>query len=301
MTWPRLRAVEAFFFSPQPQHALVTARVLLGGALCCTYAARLPGWALLFGPEGMGGAGFYARFPEAGPWSVRLASPLLALHHVESGALILALLVLLIGASACFACGAFTRTSGALTLLLHALFYGRNPFVYEGSWAEFIHAPLLYVVLSHAGRYASVDARRARARGAPPRADWLGPGWPLRLLQIHTCCMYVAAGWSRLDKQSWLSGDLVFIALSGATHSRFAFDWSAWQPLLSLATWGALVLEVCAPIALWLPVIGHGWALALVGLHLALELATNVGWWQAVMLAGLASFLLPWRRRVSGS
>ena len=149
------------------------------------------------------------------------------------------------------------------------------------------------MICSGAGRHLSVDAWRAARRGAPP-ASWLGPGWPLRLMQIHVCCMYVAAGWSRLDKESWLTGELVYVALSGATHSRFVIDWSPFMPILAIGTWGALFLEVTAPVLLWPRLTRRAWALGLVGLHLGLELTTNVGWWQSVMIAGLLSFLLPW-------
>jgi hypothetical protein len=141
-----------------------------------------------------------------------------------------------------------------------------------------------------------VDALLARRRGAGTlAASWLGPGWPLRLMQIHVCCMYVAAGWSRFDKTSWLTGELVFVALSGATHSKLAIDWRPFLPLLKLGTWGALFLEVTAPVMLWVRPLRRYWALGLIGLHLSLELLTNVGWWNAVMICGLLSFVLPWR------
>ncbi len=96
---------------------------------------------------------------------------------------------------------------------------------------------------------------------------------------------------------TWLRGELVFIALSGATHGRFPLvHWEALRPLLALGTWGALALEVGAPIALWLPRIGRLWALGLVGPHVSLELLTNVGAWNFVMVSGALCFLLPLRR-----
>jgi hypothetical protein len=115
-------------------------------------------------------------------------------------------------------------------------------------------------------------------------------------MQIHVTCMYVAAGWSRLDKETWLLGELVFVALSGATHSKLVIDWRPLLPILKLGTWAALALEVTAPVMLWVRPLRRLWALGLVGLHLTLELLTNVGWWNFVMIAGLLSFLLPWRK-----
>jgi hypothetical protein len=290
-----LRRAHDFFLAPQPQHALVGARILLGSAIFGTYTARLPEWRWMYGPDGVAGFGFYQRFPDAAPFNQRVAEILHVLAKLPSEAAILGLYLLLLVSALAFAAGAWSRLSGVATLVLHILFYARNSFVYEGSWAEFVNAPLLYVICSGAGRHLSVDALLARRRGAPAAA-WLGPGWPLRLMQIHVTCMYVAAGWSRLDKETWLLGELVFVALSGATHSKLVIDWRPFLPILKLGTWAALALEVTAPVMLWVRPLRRLWALGLVGLHLVLELLTNVGWWQAVMIAGLLSFLLPWRR-----
>lgn len=291
-----LRRVHDFYLAPLPQQGMVGARIVLGLSLCLTYATRLPGSELLFGPDGLAGHAFYARHPVAPQLNQRVMPGLDLLARVPWEGVILALHVLIVLAALAFALGAWTRSAGAITLLLHALFYARNSFVYEGSWAEWVHAPLFYVVCSEAGRHLSIDAWRARARGEPP-APWRGPGWPVRLLQIHVACEYVAAGWSRLDKESWWSGEMVFVALSGATHSRLVIDWAPFLPLLRLGTWGALALEILAPVMLWVPRVGRYWALGLIALHFGLELLTNVGWWGPVMIAGNLAFVLPWNAR----
>ncbi len=290
------RRVARFFFLPQPMQGMVAARILLGACLVVIYGRRLGFAQILFGPEGFGGHGFVERFPGAPPLNPNVLEGFAWLRFVSDERVIWGLYVALLAAALAFALGAATRASGTAALLLHLLFYARNPFSYEGSWAEFIHAPLLYVILAPSGAHWSIDAWRRRRRGAPPAA-WLAPAWPLRLFQLHVCAMYVAAAWSRLDKESWLAGELVFVALSGATHGRFAFDWSPARPLLALGTWGALTLEVLAPVCLWLPRVGKLWAAGLVALHLSLELMTNVGGWNYVMIAGALTFLLPLRRR----
>jgi hypothetical protein len=198
-----------------------------------------------------------------------------------------------VASAAAFALGAATRVTGPLAASLHLLFVTRNPYAFAG-WAEWVVGPLFYVALAPVGRRLAVDACW-RARRGLPRASASAAGWPLRLLQLHVCAMYLAAGWSRLDRGSWLSGEMVEIALTSATHGRLPGDWSALAPLLALATWVAMALELAAPVALWLPRLRRGVALALVLMHAGLELVTNVGWWGPVMIAGLCAFLLPWR------
>lgn len=294
-----LRALDRFFFGIAPIHGLVAARILLPAGLFVIYLRRLPFAQEMFGPDGLGGLAFHQRFPSAPPINPHIAEGLTWILRQPSASLVWALYAALLVACVGFALGARTRLSGAIVLVLHLLFYARNPFVYEGSWAEFISMPLLYTILAPTGRQLSIDAWRARRSGAP-EASWLASALPLRLFQIHITTMYVAAAWSRLDLQSWLLGEVVFNAAAGATHGRYpGIDWTAFKPILALGTWGALFLEVTAPVALWIPRLRQLWALGLIGLHLGIELLTNVGAWNFVMISGALCFLLPLRRNES--
>lgn len=285
---------ERWWLGPAPLDGLAAARIAFGATLFLCYATRAPVLMDYFGPGGFGGAALAARVPDVPPLEKWVWPPLAWLRLVPSEGAVWALWAALLVASAAFALGYRTRLAGALTLALHVSFYARNPYAYDGSWAQFLNGPLLYTVLAPSGRLWSLDARRS------PGASRTAPAWPLRLLQVHTCCMYLAAGLSRLDKQSWLLGDMVFVALSGTTHSRLAIDWLPLLPVLRLGAWGSFALEALAPFLLWLPRLGRYWALGLVGLHLTLELATNVGYWSFVMIGCLAGFLLPWPRRSGG-
>lgn len=288
--WAR---IERWFLGPAPLDGLAAARIAFGATLFLCYAARAPVVMDYWGPGGFGGALFLASVPDAPPLEHRVWPALAWLRVVRSEAAVWALWSALLAASAAFALGWRTRLAGAVALALHVSFYARNPFAYDGSWAQYLTGPLLYTVLAPSGRLWSLDARRT------PAESRMAPAWPLRLLQVHTACMYLAAGVSRLDKESWLYGDMVFVALSGTTHSRLAIDWTPWLPLLRIGAWGSLALEALAPVMLWLPRIGRYWALALMALHAALELTTNVGFWSHVMIGCLASFVLPWPRRAA--
>lgn len=151
---------------------------------------------------------------------------------------------------------------------------------------------LFFVLMSSAGRYASVDAWRRGSHSARVRLeDWLGPAWPVRLLQMQICTMYAAAGWARFDDPAWLSGDMLFYALDGRTFGRLDVDWLPLASELRILAYGAFVLEPLAPFLLWLRGIGKWWALALIVMHVTLELLTNIGWWQWMMVPILLVFL----------
>jgi len=157
-----------------------------------------------------------------------------------------------------------------------------------------------YVVLSDPGRYFSVDAwRRSRA---DPRVSALGigmgPGWPMRLVQVQVCAMYAITGINRLDKPGWLAGTMLYAALTNRVFGRFDIDWTSYVPLLRILSYGTFLIEPLAPIMLWIPRIGPWWAVGLLALHMGLEVATTVGWWSFMMCTGLLTFLPPrWLER----
>jgi hypothetical protein len=151
----------------------------------------------------------------------------------------------------------------------------------------------LYVILSRAGDYASLDAwrRQRRSRGRAPSG--VAPAWPMRLLQIHVAAMYFHAGFARIDDPGWLRGDVLFEALARTLFSRFDLDLFPLQPALVLLSYAVFLLEPAAALLLWIPRLRTLCALALMAMHVVLEVLTNVGWWNYIMLAGLLAFLPP--------
>jgi len=284
--------VAAWLFGPAPQHAMVVLRIALGSILLSCYAWRFPYVPVLYGPEGFAGPSYVAPLGLEGPLVRNLLDPFYVLQHVASPALVWGLYALLLGASLAFVLGWRTRASGAVALALHLIFYARNPWAYWG-WGRMLVPFLLYAVLAPSGRYFSLDALRRRRRrgGAPlPPRRWQATAWPLRLVQLHVCTQYLAL-WPRLESETWLHGRMLFAALVNRHYGRFDFDWVPHQELLAVLGVTALVLEVGAPIALWLPRVGGFWALALMGLHLNIELTATVGWWNWLMIAALVAFL----------
>jgi hypothetical protein len=123
--------------------------------------------------------------------------------------------------------------------------------------------------------------------------QWVGPGWPVRLMQMQLCTLYAAAGWHRLMAPAWTDGDMLFVVLDGRTYGRFDVDWFPLAALLRWGAWVALMLEPLAPLMLWLRGIGRWWALALIGLHASLEVLSRTDWWQPMMIPLLLVFLPP--------
>ncbi|MCZ6464750.1 MAG: HTTM domain-containing protein [Proteobacteria bacterium] len=285
------RAIERFF-APQPMQALVVCRIGFGLILFVSYAAKLPRFQMLFGPDGVGGSASLERSVLADVWTP-LAGPFGLLRYVPSSELVWLLAGVVLAASLCFALGFRTRTAGVIALLLHLLFHARNEYAFYG-WAVMMKPYMLYVILAPVGRYASIDAwLRRRRDGTPAPRQWIGPAVPLRLLQVHLCTMYAVAGWARLTDPGWLGGEMLFVALTDRRFARLDFDWYPYKTWLTAASYWAFVAEPLAPFLLWIKSVGAFWALGLMSLHLGLELFANVGWWQYMMMTGLVAFLPP--------
>lgn len=284
--------VEAFFFDPQPVDALVLARLLLGGALFSAYAVRAPEVQKLFGPAGYAGArwlpGFEPRWP-----STDAALRSLEQVLVPTAGLIWVLYAALLVAALCFTLGYRMRLAGAVALALHVFFRARLPYAFWG-WSVHIQPLLLYVVCSRAGAFASIDAWRERRRsGRPPatEAEWVAPAWPLRLLMITGCTMYLVSGGERLDDAGWYTGQGIWIAMSNTLYSKVTLGWAWAKPIFTVATLGVYLLEATAPVLLWVPVTRTLVAYLSIAMHLALEVLTLVGYWNFCMVASLVGFL----------
>ena len=278
------------FFAPQPMQGMVIARVGLGLLLFFSYLSKFPYVQALYGPAGIGGYDLHQRMPGVDPGRVLEAS-LHVLHRVSSPELIWLLYAVLLLASLCFAVGAFTRAAGLTALLLHTLFHARNYHAYLG-WGVMLKPFLFFVLMSPVGRFGSVDAWRRRTRDPLiPVEEWVGPAWPVRLVQMQICTLYAVAGWSRLDDPGWANGDMLLVALDGRNSGRFDFDWFVMADWLRPLSYGAFALEPLAPFLLWVRKIRPWMVLGLMAMHVALEIFSDVDWWQYMMIPLLTVFL----------
>jgi hypothetical protein len=291
-----------WFLGEVPAQVMVLNRIILGGVLFLHALSRAPELDLLYGSASGAWSPAYRDFvatylsADLGVWLAAVS----ALAQLGSGPREVALLALyagLLASSLAFAAGLFTRWAGAASVALHLLFVAVHPLAYYG-WGQMVAPFALYVVLSRAGEHVSLDAWRRQRRGGPPPGRQV-PAWPMRLLQIHIVAMYFHSGFARIDDPDWLQGEVLFEALSRALFTRFDLDLQALRTALLLLSYGVFLLEPIAAVALWIPRLRTLCALALLAMHVVLELLTNVGWWNYIMIGGLLAFLPPpWVERV---
>ena len=190
---------------------------------------------------------------------------------VHSGVLILILL---------FTLGLFTRVTSVLVWLATVSYIHRTQQVLFGM-DTMMNILLFYLMIGNSGaalsldrliaRYRAVRAnlRRSATLDANTRAFLAYPppsmsaGLALRLIQIHFCFIYAAAGFSKLKGASWWNGQAFWDVMVNPefTLMRYHYYESALRWLMSVkfvyhfmtatAVWGTLFIEIASPFLLW--------------------------------------------------
>jgi hypothetical protein len=290
--------VEHWFLGRVPIDSMVLNRLVLGGVILFHAASRLPEFNILYGSRGGAWSVAYRELvsttvaSDLAPAALWLSTGLAALGPDLRQAMLLGLYGLLLGSALAFMIGFRMRIAGIIAIALHLVFLAIHPLAHYG-WASMVAPFTLYVVLSRAGEYASLDAWRGRRRKRASGTDDLAPAWPMRLLQVHVAAMYFHTGIARIDDPDWLRGEVLFEALTRTLFSRFTLDLESFMPGFVLLSYAVFLLEPLAAILLWIPRARTLCALALIAMHVCLEILTNVGWWNFIMIGGLLTFLPP--------
>jgi len=272
------RVIE-WFYTPASVAPLAFVRFGLGLVLVLSVASYLPHAEWLWGEDGFSANTFssYAQHPLR--------------YHTE---LILGLLLV---SSACFAVGFATRWTGLLAAVLQAV-TGSTGYVHTWGWSTVMPVVVAIVALSAAGNRWSVDAWLAARKGRTLPA--VAPAWALRLLQVHVAVVYVSASWHRYNDPGWINGEMVYAAVANGMYTRLPYlDPQPFQGLFIFLTYATELIEMVAPVLLWVKRVRTPLVIGLMGLHLGLELSAIIGWWQPMMLTLLVVFLPPgWSARV---
>lgn len=235
---------DAFWHAPTPARNLTAARLLLAGTGLWMVLSRfdLPG-VLAFPPELWTGVGSArsARF--------LLGAPVVT-ERVLFGLLHLALLGALVGAyprATCFLSGLLLYHFAPFETIIRS----PNPYL-----RGFTIPTLGLLILSFA---PGVDA----LRWLPPRAapaPLVTPAWPLRLVQVLFCQIYVFAGWAKLVTSGWAWPTVenvrrYLLALNQGLSADpvsslgYAVADRAWA--CALIGWGGLAFEFAFPLVLF--------------------------------------------------
>ncbi|MBX9626353.1 MAG: hypothetical protein K2X82_21315 [Gemmataceae bacterium] len=209
-------------------------------------------------------------------------------------------------AMALFTLGVCTRVTGVLTWIAVVGYLHRTNQILFGM-DTMMNILLVYLVVGNSGAALSVDRLVARYRAAraslrrtgkiddPTRAfldrapPSSGATLGIRLIQVHFCFIYLAAGLSKLKGPGWWSGTAFWDVMVNPEFTLLRYEWfeSAFRwaasvkwfyyAATSFGVWFTWGLEVCfpflvwtrlRPLMLWLGVLLHAGIGVFMGLNL---------------------------------
>jgi hypothetical protein len=140
--------------------------------------------------------------------------------------------------------------------------------------------------------WPSIDAWRARRRHQPAAASQ--PIWPIRLVRVQVCIIYLNAGLWKFLYPVWRDGTAVHYAVSHNIFHRFpyhlppSFEWSE-----TLATYGTLAWEIGFPLMMFNRITRRLALIIGVVMHAGLGATLELGAFSPVMLGAYIAFLDP--------
>jgi hypothetical protein len=179
-----------------------------------------------------------------------------------------------------FTVGLFTRVTSVLVWIACVGYIHRTQQVLFGM-DTMMNILLFYLMIGNSGAALSVDRMIARYRAvraslrrsgtidANTRAFLACPppsvnaGFAMRLLQIHVCFIYTAAGLSKLKGELWWSGTAFWDVAVNPEFTPLNYRWYEWmlrhmaesKPIYHLVctfgVWSTLAIEIALPFLVW--------------------------------------------------
>lgn len=208
-----------------------------------------------------------------------------------------------------FTIGLFTPVMGVLVWIFHISYVQRGVVFWFGMDAMFAFL-LLYLMIGPSGRTCSVDRlwARFRAKRTGQEVEPTQPSWwanlSIRLIQLHMCVVYLIAGLSKLQGETWWNGSAAWLTMntpifsddiSGAwlaADPKNRGEWT-WHYVSFFFTYATLIFEISFPFVIWNKAIRPWFLTGAIGLHAGIALFMGLGGFGAIMLSGCLAFVSP--------
>lgn len=189
------------------------------------------------------------------------------------------------------AVGFWTNLSAAFAFITLVSFQDRNYGVLN-SGDIVLRLFLLFLIFAPSNRFYSVDAKNALKKGNPLQQNI--STYMLRFGQVQLMFIYLIATIQKLNGDTWLNGETVYYVSRLADFERFRVPFIFENMItLKLLTWATLVIEFAGGALLWIKELRYPTLLALLCLHLGLEISLNIPIFQWAMISTLILFLEP--------
>jgi hypothetical protein len=187
------------------------------------------------------------------------------------------------------ALGFFPRLSALLSWALHLSLVTSGFASYYG--VDRLASTFLFYLLV----FPSACAWTFTPRPTSPRRAETIPVGCLRVMQVHLCVIYLAAGLDKARGSPWWNGEAIWQAVSQPSFATFDLSWLSSHPWIPmLAGWATLVVELGYAVLIWPRRTRTLWFIAALGLHVGIGLFMGLVFFSSMMiLLSGCLFLIP--------
>ena len=280
---------DRFWFTPADPATLGLLRILAGGMLLYTHAVWTLDLQAFFGPHAWLNRDVVALTQRGGyQWSyLWLCQTPTALWTAHSVALGICLLFML---------GLWTRVTSILACVVTLSYAHRSPDAMYG--LDQINGFLsLYLAIAPSGDAYSLDrwlAARRRRSTLPPAPASITANIGTRLIQVHMCVLYLFAGLSKLQGESWWNGTAIWGAVANLEYQSLDMLWLAHHPwLVNLMTHVTVAWEISYIALIWGRLTRPLVLLVAVPVHLGICCCLGMVTFGSIMLIANLAFVSP--------
>jgi hypothetical protein len=198
---------------------------------------------------------------------------------------------------ALFTLGLWSRVTSVLAYLITVSYLNRTP----GAWfgLDNINVMLaMYLMIGPSGAAYSLDRWLARRRAGgllPIAAPSITANIATRLIQLHMCVIYLAAGTGKLLGPAWWNGQALWLSFANLEYQSMDMTWLADYPVMvNVMTHVTIFWEISFCFLVWHRLLRPLVLTVSVPLHMGIALCMGMVTFGLVMLIGCLSFVPPW-------
>jgi hypothetical protein len=272
-----------FFHSEVSCATVVVWRVLVGGLLLLNAFFLLPLIPDYFSEDGVWPTSAWLKHQKSSRFC------LLTLMPPTTRSFRLLLLVHAV-ASLGFLIGFHFRFCAITVFLTLVSIHHRNAYILS-SGDTLLRLLIFYSSFSNAGGGLSVDRWMAGHRLS--EFDTMEV-WPMRLMQLQICVVYLRTVYWKLRGRMWWKGTAAWYPLWVDAYVRFRPPvWMLRPALIRIATWGTLIEELALGSLIWIREFRYPMIITGIVLHLIFDLIMNLQFFSWIMMISLLLFCFP--------
>ncbi|WP_413586589.1 HTTM domain-containing protein [Bdellovibrio sp. HCB274] len=279
-----IKAIQDFFFEPQPVEHLGLMRVLFGMLLIFNWYMIWSYLDVFWGVDGL--VTLKTSLEYGSSWRFSLFDLMPNDPRVPALLAIVNLLAA-IGVSL----GLFTRTSMIVAYLTLLSFQNRNDFILN-SGDIVLRNILFFMMFSAAGKAYSLDRWISRIRYGVTAPAMARP-WAVRLIQIQFCVIYIATVLFKIKGNHWVDGTAVYVATRLDEFVRFPVPLLNNLMIIKLMTWSTLIVEFAMGTLVWFKDLRYWVLLSGIGLHIGIEIVMSIPMFEWVMMVTMLALVDP--------